>query len=411
MSTAKKNQFHHYIPRFILRHFTEEPRKGEPLGTREPRGKGKPRRKGKHNEQTRRIKTYRVLDHSITPEDVGRIYGEHNMYKDIRLEDCMEFEDRLSKMESSAATFIQTIMAGQDISLTRPKLEDFKKFLTIMMYRGESRRGQYVNDSFDPPTRMIIRNHMRINNIANLQDVWFKNLQWIIKTPVDDIVEEERSANIGMAEALVARSVANLPMDSLSAGMRYEGPINILELMEFAIMFTNFVCIWEAQEGSEFILTDNSFGCYEKHDSVVVHNFFIISPKYAVVLVKRSCMIPPGAKRQKGSWSENIHANPEVVYANKNTRNMKTGMVNPELLSPDDVFKYRRIVVPKQRVWFVNSIFLDVKNKYISYKSDGAMYRTLKYYDRNKKELFDNRYDYSILKRKLFLEMNRTHST
>ncbi|KAF9177039.1 hypothetical protein BGZ51_009276, partial [Haplosporangium sp. Z 767] len=85
------------------------------------------------------IKMYRVLEQIITLEDV-RAYGIQNMYRDITSDDCMQFEKLLGKLESSAATFVQTVLSGQEISLARTKLADLKKFLVIMMYRNESRK-------------------------------------------------------------------------------------------------------------------------------------------------------------------------------------------------------------------------------------------------------------------------------
>ncbi|KAF9176720.1 hypothetical protein BGZ51_009770, partial [Haplosporangium sp. Z 767] len=302
------------------------------------------------------------------------------------------FEKLLGKLESSVATFVQTVLSGQEISLTRTKLADLKKFLVIMMYRSECRRKQYTEEIFDFATRLSIEKHMYVNKISNIQDVWFENLKWFLKTPIEDILKElERANEPGTPSAIM---------------VTYKGPIHVVELLDYGHMVSNYVCIWQAQEGSEFIMSDNCFGCFEGHMGICFHNFFVVSPKYAVVLVNRLYMWDQMKHLpfRKSWFEEKFHANPDVAYSNKNA-------VFVEDFTPDDVFKYRRIVIPKERVWLVNSIFLDARHKYISYKSNLAMYKTLKYYDKTKGELFESRHDYSVLKRKLFAEMNRTHST
>ncbi|KAF9162190.1 hypothetical protein BGX21_002156 [Mortierella sp. AD011] len=335
------------------------------------------------------IMVYDVKTQRITQEDVGKAYGIQDMYRDLKLDDCMQFEKLLANLESAAATFVHTIRSGsKDVSITRAKLLDFKKFLVIMMYRHEGRRRQYYEELFDFETRRSIQRHMGFNSINDIRDVWFENLKWIIKTPVHEINKE-----LGKVNRLVLGEITE-----------YEGPIHSAELMDFGHITWSYVCIWEAQEGSEFILTDNCFGCYEGHGSIIIfHNFFVISPEYVVVLVNRLYMdgIVKSMPCRK-SWFEGFHSIPDCVYINKNAGGAKD-------FTPDDLFKYRRIVIPKQKVWLVNGIFLDEGHKYISHRSNAAMYRSLMFYDKVKDKMFTNKHDYSVLRRRLFFEMNRTH--
>ncbi|KAG0324829.1 hypothetical protein BGZ99_001393 [Dissophora globulifera] len=356
-------------------------------GTREKKGEG-----GGSKFEPQLIKMYRVKNKRLTLEDIGNVYGDQNMYRDITSDNCMMFEDLLSRLESSAANIVQVIRSGsQEISMTRTKLMDFKRFLAIMMFREHERRRQYAEDIFDPMTRMSIQRHMRFNNFTNIQDVWFENLKWILKTPTKEITDI--SVGFDKSENFSA------------AGLAYQGPIHWLELMDFSNLMRDYVCVWEAPEGTEFILTDNCFGCYEGFIGIVFHTFFIVSPKYAVVLVNRLYMWHD-LRDLRESWFIDFHANPEATYSKKGATDP-----DPEDFTPDDVFKYRRILLPKQKVWLVNSIFLDARQRHISHKSDAALYRSLLFYDKKKKVFFPNRHDYSDLKRKLFAEMNRTHNS
>ncbi|KAF9195665.1 hypothetical protein BGZ49_003012, partial [Haplosporangium sp. Z 27] len=279
--------------------------------------------------------------------DINRSYGIQDMYRDISADDCMEFEKLLSKFESSTATFIHAIISGSnDISLSRAKLLEFKKFMFIMMYRNESRRGQYLQESFDVPTRVLIENHMRFNHIGNIQEVWFRNLKWIIKTPFEEIMDEVEKANSPMRRFGRSKDFADILKNSSAALREYNGPINSIELLDFSHLIMHYVCIWEAPEGSEFILTDNGFGNYEGPGGITLHNFFVISPRYVVVLSQRGFM--QGSETDEilmSSWFQDLHTkedNPVCEYVKENPK-------NHEDFSPEDIFRYKRIVIPKEK--------------------------------------------------------------
>ncbi|KAG0001463.1 hypothetical protein BGZ80_009358 [Entomortierella chlamydospora] len=369
-SRTSQSQYHHYIPRFILKNFSD----------------------GSHGmEGDPQIKIHDVRSQRSSQMNIGKVYGVQNMYRDLKSDDCMQFEKLLGKLDSSAEKFVNKILSGsRDLPLTRAGLLEFKKFLAIMMYRSECRRKQYTEDLFDMPTRLSILRHMRLNNIGSMQEVWFENLKWIIKTSMDDINKEVPKLNL---------------MSGPLAALAYNGPIHIAEFMDFISLTMHYVCIWQAPKGSEFILTDNCFGCYEGPVGITLHIFFVISPEYVVVMAHRAFMTGSGPLSGflEGSWFKDFHASPDCVHAKKNVRSLDD-------FTPEDVFKYRRIVIPKEKVWLVNSIFLDARHKFISHKSDAALYRSLVLYEKDEEKLFKNKHDYSVLKRKLFVEMNRTHS-
>ncbi|KAF9107333.1 hypothetical protein BGX27_008776 [Mortierella sp. AM989] len=381
-----KNQFHHFIPRFILRNFIEEDGYKKTFVWKESE-KAFSVMKKSHKNDNPRIKSYDFQNQQSGLPRVKKMYGIQNMYKDITSDYCMKFEELLGKLECSAAIFIQKIVSDtQEISLSRTQLESLKKFLVIMTYRGEGRRMQYTNNMFNLTTKHSIQRHMDFNNILSIQDVWFENLKWLLNTET---------------HAIFIESLNVTTMDDLKT---YKGPIHVTELSDFGHLITNYVCIWQAQEGSEFILTDNCFGSYEGAGPIVFHRFYVMSPKYAVVLVHREYMWDDMDKLPvRKSWFEDFHATPDVVYTKE--------INEPTDAMPTDIFKYKRIVVPKEKVWLVNSIFLDEGNKNMTYKSNASMYKSLALYDKLKATEFTNKYDYSVLKRKLFSEMNRTHDT
>jgi len=309
----------------------------------------------------------------------------------------MKLEKLLSSPESSSSIFIRKIWSGEDLSLTRAQLADMKKFLCIMMYRGEARRSQYYDKTFDMTASMSLMKHMKDKKFERLQDVWFDNLKWIIETPADDILDEwSRAMNMVLED----------PISSLT---KYMGPIHILELLDYGHRVQYYVCIWEAEEGSEFIISEGSFGAYEGASGNSFHIFFIVSPRYAIVLANRGFMWDEIDALPGKTWfGDHLRAIPETIYKKGP---LPEDFLTEDHMSPDDVFKYRRIIAPKKDVYMVNGISLDARRKSLTYKSSACMYKSLRYYDKIKKEKFSNHYDYTILRRKLFADMNRTHAS
>ncbi|GJJ72816.1 hypothetical protein EMPS_05174 [Entomortierella parvispora] len=421
-----KSQFHHYIPRFILKTFSDDftldstdckyfasistedkgDGKGKGKGNRKGKVKGRGKVKGassKSNKSNRGtaqsnnhyIKVYQVQSRTTVLTDIGRAFGVVNLYREEAEEDCMKFERLLSVFEGESSTFIRRIWTGEDLSLTRAQLERMKKFLIIMMYRSESRRDQYNKEDYDIEVAISARKHASHHSIARIRDIWFKNLQWLIETPLSDLMKEYNK----VLEMVMTRPLTD------QGDLKW--PIHICELKEFGVMAENYMCIWEAEEGTEFILSEGGFGAWEGDKGVKFHNIFVVSPRYAIVLVLRSYMFGMtfGSLR-KSYFGEKLHANPETVYVKGHPPEDFTAESH---FTPSDIFKYKRIKVPKSDVFFVNCIFLDARDKHLTYRSPISMLKSLKYYDMVKEERFTFQHDYTALKRELFADLNRTH--
>ncbi|KAF9564330.1 hypothetical protein EC968_004570 [Mortierella alpina] len=404
-----RTQFHHYIPRFILKTFADNFSVSKTqfvANTSSPNASSfesvKPSKHRRKVKPRYHINVYRVKDHTTNPTEVSRAYGAMDMYRDLTEDDCMKFEDLLAKHECTSATFIRQIWNGEDLSLTRDQLGVMKKFLVVMMYRSESRRSQYFNQRFDPVTEFTVKRHMERKRLPSVQAVWFENLKWIIEASVEDILAE-------FQKALVARAASGNPGALVSP---YLGPIHASELEDFGCLMTQTIaCVWQAEEGSEFILSEGCFGSWEGAPGIWFHNFFVVSPQFAIVLVNKLFM--NDQTKEKPLWSSmfgnDLHAFPETVYKNGPPPKDLNMFNLPDFATPDDVFKYKRIVIPKEEVYKVNSIFLDARDEFLTYKSNVSMYKSLRYYDKVKRVMFHDCHDYSILRRKLFSDLNRTH--
>ncbi|GJJ78099.1 hypothetical protein EMPS_10458 [Entomortierella parvispora] len=237
---------------------------------------------------------------------------------------------------------------------------------------------------------------MERNNIPNTQTLWFKDLKWIIQASSQDIATEyvEMVKAVGTSGQLTS----------------YQGPILSASMQDFGYLVASTItCMWQAEEGSEFILSDSCFGSWEGGPGYWLHNFFIVSPRMAIVLVSKMYMEGRYLGNSPGTsmFEDSLHDFPETDYKNGPP---PRGFDRATHFTPDDVFKYKRIIVPKKTVYKVNSIILDNARESLTYKCSASMLKTLRYYDKVKAELFHEFREYPKLRRKLFMELNRTHS-
>ncbi|KAF9286903.1 hypothetical protein BGZ68_002445 [Mortierella alpina] len=407
-----KTEFHHYIPRFILKSFADNFSVSNNVFITDTSCVGssgfktekrhKPKRKNERPSYD--VNVYRVEDHTMNPANVARVYGVQDLYRDVVQADCMKFEKLLSVHEGTAATFIRKIWnEEEDLSLSRAQLADMKKFLVVMMYRSDQRRGQYFNQSFDPFTEISIRRHMDHNKLSSVQIVWFENLKWIIEASGEDIKRE-------YVKAMTVRAQSGSPAALMSP---YLGPIHSSELEDFGYLMTQtIICVWQAEAGSEFIISEGCFGAWEGDTGIWFHNFFIVSPQFAIVLVNR-LYLSERAENANPRWTslfgDRLHVFPRTDYKKGAPLTDLNVMTLASHATPDDRFNYERIVVPKEVVYKVNGIFLDSTNEALTYKSAASMYKSLRYYDKVKNAMFHDCRDYSILRRKLFSDLNRIH--
>ncbi|ORZ07539.1 hypothetical protein BCR41DRAFT_360166 [Lobosporangium transversale] len=360
-----QDQFHHYIPRFILKsfsdylqlkpssifspnasgNFTEEAFSKGPVGSKGNSGGdsvGSNRKGNRRKSSGVSKRDSREGDRegeNNRQSDTSRVYGLQNMYQDIaEVDDNMRFERELAKLECTSATFIHKIRSGEELLLRWTQLADFKRFLAIMTYRSERRREQ-------------------------VQDVWFENLKWIIKTPYDEIIKE--------SSAIDPKGVKT-PMDTMFALSKYKGPIYVAELMDYYNLVCNYVCVWQAEEGPEFILTDKCSVGFEGEDAIHFHSFYVVSPKYMVVLVNRLYM-----------WDLM-----KTTGLRKSCHIYEKAMGDPKGFTPIDMLKYSSVAVLKEKVYLCNSILLDASPKCIAYRPNVPKYRSLSYYGKTKEDLF-----------------------
>lgn len=183
-----KSQYHHYIPRFLLRRFSY------PSLTVLNHGKRRNRK--------------RRVDDVVTAVDlgrdfpefvelpVGRIFGQVDMYKDdsaFTKKDQDRIETKLSLIEGQASRIIAKVAdahkAGKnEVTLSRHDKDLLRKYIFVMKYRSPifyERFNHQRAEDYNSDDRTSFLEYMRKHSCQRPLDVWFHNLLEIMDKPMD----------------------------------------------------------------------------------------------------------------------------------------------------------------------------------------------------------------------------------
>ncbi|RPA93763.1 hypothetical protein L873DRAFT_1511473 [Choiromyces venosus 120613-1] len=298
----EKEQYHHYIPRFVLRAFAPDPQPvydeptrpvrkrkkqrkkksaritagGTAGGTEDPRGveddspdeagpsnalpeakpsvepevvttseKPKPRRPRFDPSKDPYIKFYDLESGVLDFRKVGRVYGIPDMYKDADNERVNHVEQSLSKLESDVARIYQKIRKDHESGsrkflISRDDLNLLRKFLFVMRYRGHRFWSKYTGtiDTYKHLDREMLIQFLKEKAITDLRQVWLLGLEVIMKTPID--------ADGDWLEIITREMFA--------------GDAN---MYVFHIRESYMALLEPDSPEDEFILTDNGYGIFE----------------------------------------------------------------------------------------------------------------------------------------------------
>lgn len=345
------NQYHHYIPRFILKNFSIDKNKED-------------------------IKIYNINEDEINISKIKKSYGIKNMYKDLDEKDVMYVEKKISKFESICANIINKIKKEDNvININRQDVENIKKIFFIMTYRHKSRRDQYLNDNFDFLTKKEINDFMKKQKIKTLKDVWLNNIKQILDTDHEKIQDNEKIFFI----------------------IRNDYFINCLG---------TFISIWKIEDESEFILTDNCFSVFEgAYPIVIYHSFFIVSPK--IVIVFANIIFKKG--HDSKLYNKEFGVKPTFFNESFGTEPNVEYFVSPKIPNKKDNFVYNIKKINKNTTYLVNSLFLNEIKNSLTYISENFLYESItKYYEI---DLSYDKKDFTKLKEILNKKLNIQTST
>jgi hypothetical protein len=338
------------------------------------------------------INVYSYVNQCSYVSDVGRVYGVYDMYKCITSQDdVMCVEKALSRIESRSSHIVRKVVSNESFKLTRLELLTLKKFLFIMSYRKKARKEGRIYPVLDICTAIETESFKRQNGLNKSDDFWLYDIRVIVELSYEDLLSQGADR------------------------------VSKATLQEYRMYNSTFMCVWEAPTGLEFIIGDASFGLAEGYLPIVTYHWlFPVSPRIIIVLCDRSLSEDFCKNRYNfppSMFDSSLDIRPTVRYVKeKNSIEEQTSFLPKvvvgdmrDRISDDDEFGYRRIIVSKDAVYKINSIFLYHSDDIVSYSSSVSLLKTLIYYGNNKKNMFPTDKSFGTLRLKLFNMLNYTH--
>jgi Protein of unknown function (DUF4238) len=388
-----KSQYHHYIPQFILRNFAHPFQPQNVARKHRQRNKHK-REKGHYpGEPMLYAIDLTGAEPQINETPVARTFGKMDMYRDFaNAPNQHEVEQKLSRLESSAAQVIQKIRKDyeaqkNEIWISRSERDTLRKFLFIMKYRGSGFHRRFYHqlpDEYSEDDSEQLRNYMREKGYNRPVDVWFDNIKVLVDLKMDPEMKwtTELVERIYPDDAMWA--IANMQMMYLS------------------------ICTPSSQE-DEFLLTENAYSIHEGPNSprayTEFHVFAVISPK--LIMVLRSFLLPvPEEDRDPeiNEWRQKLYALNAAQHIDpsransclqdlpvRKACNSYTSVVNGRItyidgkdrkLRPDDKFCFKFFPITTTHVNKINAIMLEESPSIstIALKSKPSARKTLEFY-------------------------------
>ncbi|KAK2764586.1 hypothetical protein FQN54_009281 [Arachnomyces sp. PD_36] len=397
------SQYHHYIPRFILRNFSHPFKPPKLPKGQKPNGK----RKGKKGPYRGDPMLYTIDMDSpsaqISESPVSTTFGKTDMYRDFENAPNQHIiEQKLSRLESDAARIIKKIRDAhegwkQQVWVPRSERDTLRIFLFIMKYRGSRAHQRFYHQNakdYSEDDQERLRKYMRDKGYKRPVDVWFDNITVLLDLKMD-------SEGKWMADLLERM----YPDDAKWAISHMQG-------MYLAICTPS-------DESDEFLLTENAYAIHEGPVSTIrnletgevrepyteFHIFGIISPR--LILVLRSFLLPvpeEDADPEIKAWRQEMYAQNASQHSDPSranstledlpvskSRNSYTDVVDGKLVlkdgedgtaRPHHKFCFRFFPISAIHVNKINSIMLEESSTIstIAFKTKSSARKALGFY-------------------------------
>ncbi|KAF9053385.1 hypothetical protein BJ165DRAFT_1339892 [Panaeolus papilionaceus] len=275
---SKKDQYHHFIPRFILREFQSGAKKSNKERQEEFKNTGV---------VNERVYFYNVKDSSLEHRLISTVYGETNLYRNVtNVEQMDEIEEKFSKLDGHCAKLIQDLHKRLDGSapdqrtypIMRKDLDQLRKFLFLMHFRNAGLCDSY----FDPehPDHRGVRDVLKKRwaqapGAKSAKDVWLHAVKYYLDTSHSEILRQvaEKAPKMSDPTLLDSHTLENV------------GLMDAITYQQQAGFY--YLSIVRAAPGHEFILGNNSFGLWEGllgPGADGLHRIYIVSPRIALIL-------------------------------------------------------------------------------------------------------------------------------
>lgn len=302
-TVAQRSQYHHYVPRFILRNYVD-PKQQPVVNTGNKKQK---KNKQRRIQQTRdfMLNVVNLQDVGLEQQPLSQIFGVTDMYRDFDTSkpDQHYLEKELSKLESRAGEVLANVRKAFDagkgqIELLRGERNDLRKFLFIMLYRNRMFQSRFniPVEEYSANDKEAMLAYMKEKNFTKPIDVWFSNIRAFLELKI--------VGNENWMEKITSQAY---PPDAR---------------WFFMYMQKSFLSFCTPKDPEdEFLLTQNAYSIYEGCTSERAwtdsHNFAPVSPKLIIVL--RSLLLPNGFDEDEPERLElleiakSMHPNPEKV--------------------------------------------------------------------------------------------------
>jgi hypothetical protein len=224
-----------------------------------------------------------------------------------------EIEEKLAVLEKDASKVIADLhdaLARGTFDLKRRSVDRLRKFLFVMHYRHGMLADTYFGD--EPCTREWRKKFSQTHGLRNSAELWLFALRYYLDTPHSQISmhgsKMQRKYGVENLQRMLTVSQVDPDME------------HYLALAYVNQAQSYFLCFWEAADGEEFILSDNSFGLWEGRAAGEsgLHRLFVVSPRVAVVLrgnEMRPEALPLISRFLQTSFGDIRQGPPTPVYA------------------------------------------------------------------------------------------------
>ncbi|RDB30939.1 hypothetical protein Hypma_004903 [Hypsizygus marmoreus] len=354
-----KDQYHHYIPRFVLRRYQPE---GAPQFASAKKRNLAIQRARKQGIELEQIYVYDFPSESFDTLPIAKTYGIQNLYRDVKdPKDANYLEEKFSELENTAAEVINIVHKTLEngigiVTLKRSQADSLRKFLFLMHYRLDTLSKTYFdkNHPENAPARDWIAKFVKDHGLATDIEAWIYGLRYFLDTPHSQIIQDayKHMEKWGM--------VALMEMMSTRVDPDVE---NFYTLAYFGHARSRFLCIWEAADGMEFVLTKNSFGLWEGRimGGEGAHRLFTISPRIVLVLshtVLRPDCRPPGIHLDSAFRDIPLNT-PIASYGSMLTEDLTLLLkYTNSPAAANDEFHYPMTKLSPNQTFVVNRVFL-----------------------------------------------------
>ncbi|KAL1752445.1 hypothetical protein FB107DRAFT_188893, partial [Schizophyllum commune] len=242
-----RDQYHHALPRFILRRYQVGPALTSAERTKALK------RNGFIPEYVRYYDVSpRTLEILIRP--IGEVYGVTNLYRDIRnMGNANHIEEKLARLEQKAATTITLIhnsIPDGAFNISRAELGNLRRFLFTMHVRHDACSREYFDKGHpgNARSREFLQAYMAKNGFHTSEELWLYFMNYLLDTPHEQIMQD--------GDML-------LPPRPTAADVEILKKFYAISYQQQATLSRNFLGVWEAADTDEFVLTSSSFGLYE----------------------------------------------------------------------------------------------------------------------------------------------------